>query len=201
MPLAHRWIDRNLSRLELVVALIIIISVIGIFMRHLQLVFARAEMSMVNTTIINLNSSLKYQAAMAVMRSDYEQLSNMDKMNPVSEIQSLQNGYGNIEETLELVDKTAAYPVFNKPVNYIGELVKPQADTLQRGVWYFDPSEKTLNYHPSYSGQIIEPLDSDNIISFRVSFQYSDINADGRYNPEIDRFLSIGIVRVNDHKG
>jgi len=198
MQLAHRWLDRNLTRLELVVALVIIVFIMGTFIRHIQRVFMQAEMSMVDTTIINLNSSLKYHAAMAVLRGDYEQLSRMNKMNPVSEIQSLQNDYENIKENLELVARTATYPVFNQPINYIGELVNPELDTLQKGVWYFDPGEKTLNYHPNNSSSIFGRENFNKVIKFRVNIRYTDKNADGRNNPGNDRFLSISIDNVDN---
>ena len=83
MQLAHRWADRNLTRLELVLALIILLLVLGVFMRSVLVVFARAEQRMVESTIINLGTSLNYHASMAALRGDYEELPKLERRSPI----------------------------------------------------------------------------------------------------------------------
>ena len=70
MELMHRWSDRNLTRLELVMALLIMFILIGAFSRHVLIVFARAESTMINTTVMNMNTTLQYYAMNAALKGD-----------------------------------------------------------------------------------------------------------------------------------
>ena len=83
----HRWIDRDLSRLELVIACSIILVLVGVFARHMLLVFARAEQSMVNRTVINIDTALKYQAVFFIMKDDYRDLARLADLNPMDTMQ------------------------------------------------------------------------------------------------------------------
>ncbi len=201
MQLAHRWLDRNLTRLERALALIIILLVLGTFTRHILLVFARAEMSMVSATIINLNSSLKYYAALAVMRGDYAQLSRMDGMNPVDEVQLLQDNLVENNEQVELISETSTFPTFNKPRNYIGELKRPDPDMIAKGEWYFDTDTRTLNYRVINAEYFSGEMQSNNIISFKVNIEYVDSDGNGRYNPQTDKFVSINVENITAYDG
>jgi len=196
MQVAHRWLDRNLTRLELIVALIMIMLVLGSFTRYMLLVFARAEMSMVNSSIINLNTSLKYHAAMAVLRGDKAQLSRMEGMNPMAEVQSWQDGYTQIEEEMELITLTSALPIFTRPLNYIGELNDPDLDIIARGEWYFDIDDRSLNYRVVNGQFFFAGMQEAATIKFTVNIDYIDKDADGHYNPQNDEFVSINVQRV-----
>ena len=71
MELAHRWSDRNLSRLELISAVLVLAILIGVFSRYILVVFSSAEQSMVNSTVININTSLSYRAALLILEGEY----------------------------------------------------------------------------------------------------------------------------------
>ena len=84
MELAHRWSDRNLTRMELVMAILLLAILIGTFSRYALVLFARVEKSMLDRTVININTALNYRASMAVMRGQYDELQFLIKMNPIN---------------------------------------------------------------------------------------------------------------------
>ncbi len=197
MQLAHRWADRNLTRLELVLALIVLLLLIGTFARHVLAIFSMAEMRMVDSTIINLNSSLKYHAAIAVMRGDHDELIRLRDRSPIRRVQSLQESYTEIEENVDLLAMTAEFPVFSRQMNYIGEFSNPDTDLVAKGQWYFDIDKKHLNYRVVNSGLFANDLNESGTISFAVIIDYVDRNRSRQYDPQIDQFVTINVKSVN----
>ena len=197
MQLAHRWADRNLTRLELVLALIILLLVLGVFMRSVLVVFARAEQRMVESTIINLGTSLNYHASMAALRGDYEELPKLERRSPIGLVQSWQDSFMDIEEQLNFVSETAAYPIFNQAANYLGEFVEVDLDLLGEGDWYFDLRSRTLNYRVVNRAFFEQELPGDGVLRFRIRIKYSDENNNGAYEGGLDNFRSVSIEAVH----
>ncbi|MEO1925314.1 MAG: hypothetical protein ABGY08_04900, partial [Gammaproteobacteria bacterium] len=86
MELTHRWGDRNLTRIELVISILILALLVGTFSKYMFAMFAKAERTMVNKTVVSINTALHYRASMMVMRGQYDELQLLLKVNPMKEL-------------------------------------------------------------------------------------------------------------------
>lgn len=193
MELAHRWIDRNLTRAELTISLCLIALFIGFFAKYVLVILIRVERTMVDTTIVNLSTALKYNVAMEVLKGNDEYVLIIMDGNPVHHIQSLDNSYDGIEN--RRIDD-AGLPdtkLLIVPPNYIGELRKPDPLSIEPGSWYFDLDEKMLVYRLRNYDLFLTDSNQAPIIKFGVVVDFEDRNENNRFEPYTDNFLSINI--------
>jgi len=201
----HRWSDRNLTRLELVMALLIMFILIGAFSRHVLIVFARAESTMINTTVMNMNTTLQYYAMNAALKGDVEKLAALGDPNLLTEVR------GHIGQAQEDIYKDAYKEKDSRyvqqllthdwlPGNYIGELEAPNPEEIGKGKWYFDKSEGLLIYRVSNSEFFHSELNGAPRIRFKIYFDYEDVNLDGIYNPDQDVFRSITLKSPDNYE-
>jgi hypothetical protein len=200
MQLTHRWIDRDLSRLELVVAWSIILVLIGLFARHMLIVFARAEQSMVNRMIININVSLKYQAVFFIMKEDYKALARLAEMNPVDTMQGDQINELLQEGAITAKQVTSGYTSPIKPANYIGEFDAPDPDNMEKGVWYYDTRNRELVYIIRNGEYFNGDLKGVPRLRFKVEVEYTDKNGNGVFDPPRDTYRSVHLVNLDHYK-
>ena len=154
---------------------------------------------MVDASVVNLDSALKYQAAIALMRGDKKLLADLAGQSPFKLIQSMQGMYlqpgGNIDSPLNL----RAALMNTTPANYAGELFNPELSEIEPGAWYFDLSDKTLNYRVRNDEFFHSDLSDAPVIKLRVVVGYNDINADDRFDPDIDIYHSIQLSSVGNY--
>lgn len=189
-------LGRNLTRLELVIAWSIIAMFVGVFTRYMLVVFARAERTMVNATIINMNTALKHHAAMAIMRGDQNLIAQLQDLNPLTRIQFLQQAYSEVEEILAVDLNILGNTLFVKPPNYIGELSNADPAEIEAGNWYFDLEEKILIYRIRNAEFFYADSNGVPSLKFKIAIDYNDRNGDHQFTPNIDEFLSI---RLQSH--
>jgi general secretion pathway protein G len=200
MHLVPRWADRNLSRLELVAAWIIILLLIGTFARHMLVVFARAEQSMVERTVMNIETALKYKAGMARMKGEYNIISELANNNPVEQLQSL------VTEPPASVDEIGLrrfLPMLSSiatPGNYGGEIETADPDTVQTGFWYYNNTDRTLVYIVSNREFFVSEVEGIPRLRYRINVDYIDKNNNADYDPGIDVFRSIDLVNIDASK-
>jgi hypothetical protein len=198
MQLMNRWIDRDLSRLEMVVAWIVILLLVGLFARYMLIVFARAERSMVNMTIINVNTSLKYQAVLYLMKEDYKALARLGKVNPMNTMQGEQLDELLMQGAIKAKQLTSGYTSPVQPANYIGEFHDPNPEMLQKGVWYYDTSRDELVYIIRNDEFFRGKLQGAPRLRFKVKVEYADNDGNGMFDPPLDTYQSVRMVSV-DH--
>ena len=199
MELTHRWRDHNLTRLELVVAWLIIVVIIGAFIRSMLVIFTRAERTMVNTTINNINTALKYRTAIAVMRGDTKFLAALAQQNPFTFVQN-QQALKLTPGKNRLNDLSAGFSAYyTPPSNYLGELDDPDPATLKAGNWYFDKSDKTLNYLVNNGEYFHGDLGKIPRIKLKVIVNYNDLNGNNHFDPGIDEFKSISLRSIGKY--
>jgi hypothetical protein len=194
----HRWTDRNLTLLELSAALLLIALFIGIFARHMLIIFARAESTLVNATVININSSLNYHAMFAVINKDTEKLSALESMNAMSMVRAPLTETGTSEHGFnEFLNQQ-----FHNwmPGNYIGELEAPDPDLIPGGKWYFDVPENTLVYRVNNPEYFYSELEGPPRIRFQARVEYKDVNADGIFDPAIDKFQAVKLESLEQYE-
>jgi len=200
MFLVPRWADRNLSRLELVSAWVLILILIGTFSRHMFVVFARAEQSMVERTATNLQTALKYRAGLAGMRGHYETIRQMANENPIKEIQSFHLDDLIAEAGGPKEGHVSSIPSLTIPSNYGGEVDDVELKKAKKGYWYYNTIKGTLVYIIRNNEFFVSDLQGPPRIIYRITIDYTDRNGNGEYDPGIDIYHSIGLTHVNAYK-
>lgn len=199
MYIAHRWGDRNLTRIELVISLLVLVILIGIFSRHMLIVFARAEQSMINSTVINFNTSLNYRAAIAFMRNDYHELELLEKTNPMNEQQATLEmtvqdlGFNNIELALMA---SAIYI----PLNYAGEINSLTMDSMEKGKWYFNQDNQSMIYRVRNTEFFSSDDEGSPQVQYKVVIDYKDTNYNGQFDAASDEFKMMKLQPVNHYQ-
>lgn len=197
MVLAHRWGARNLSKIELIVVILIFVIIIGVFSRYMLQVFSRAEQSMVNTSVMYINTALHYQAALAIMRNEYEKIELLKKINPLEDIYSNSDTSDFSEKLNNVLLKTV---VVVKPTNYGGIYYPNQITSLEKGQWYFDLEENLVIYIIRNDEFFDSELEGPSRLRFRIILDYDDLNANNQFEPDIDKFKTMGMVTIDDYQ-
>lgn len=185
----HRWSDRNLTLLELIAALLLIAFFIGVFARHVLIIFARAESTMVSATVININTALNYNAVLAVLNNNVDKLAALETMNAMNVVRApVTNPDPGEHGQNEFLNQQ-----FHNwmPRNYLGELAAPDPDMIPGGKWYFDRVDNLLVYRVNNPEYFYSELEGAPRIRFRVRVVYEDVNIDGKYNPAIDIYKTV----------
>lgn len=199
MELAHRWGDRNLTKLEYIFAILIFAVLIGIFSRYVLVVFSRAEQSMISSTVININTVLQYRAAFAVMRGEYHELELLRKINPMKHLQSRSD-----INVLDMIAKNVPYTsiknTVSTPANYGGEINSYTMESMEKGRWYFNQDNQYLIYYLNNSEFFLSNAGELPIIQFRIDIIYDDRNSNSRYDPTIDEFKTMKLQPLDNYQ-
>lgn len=199
MYIAGRWADRQLSRLELVTAVIILSLVLFVFLHYMLKMFAIAERSMLSTTITNINTAMQSRAAAYVMRGDYTSLEAMPGMNPFNYVGGDSDLVAEVETGVPLkLLETLVY--LRVPANYLGELDKPDPADIEGREWYFDLGNRTLVYRIDNAEYFDSSLPGPPRVEFLVKVDYEDRNADNRFEVRIDEYLGVRLVAVSEYE-
>jgi hypothetical protein len=196
MEIAHRWLDRNLSKLELIVAMIILLLLVGSFSRYMFSVFGKVEKSMIDRTLININTAINYEAAFAVMRKDTESINKLLLMNPMN----IMTNELNINE----ISKSEALLAINHlptlPTNYAGIVIDDSDTSLQSGNWYFDQDDRVLFYILNNAEFFKSNLEGSARIRYKIKLNYIDRDNDSSFSPLIDKFESMQLQSLDHYE-
>jgi len=192
----HRWIDRNLTRLELVTSLMVILLFFGLFLRHSMAAIAMSERTALNITINNINSSLGVAAARCLLLADSRCLTAMQGMNPMGTLTYTQAELLYLRDN---VDITRNKFKMEPPPNYIGVRFKPEPDELEAGSWYFDLSDNTLVYTIKNSEYFSSDSQGKPIARFRVVLEYVDKNDNNIFDLPADDFIAVRLQNLNSY--
>lgn len=197
MELTHRWIDRNLTRSELIIAILVLAIMLGVFYRHMILVFSQAERSMVFRTVNNINSALNYRASSLVMRSQWDAFNKLLEMNPFEDMRSKVSiekidGY---EDSIYLL---LANETVTAPLNY-GGVVDETMLYFEKSKWYFNKNTKKLIYTIKNTEFFDSDLNGQSRILFKIHLEYNDNDGNGIFDSELDEFKNIKLRSVNDY--
>ncbi len=199
MELAHRWSDRNLSRMELVIALLILTMMIGFFSHHMYSIFGKVEKSMIDRTIININSALNYHAAFALMNKDIETLNQMGSMNPMILMTNSVGLADNSSDDLD-IKFIVENNISRTPSNYGGVVIDDSDQSLDSGQWYFDQDDRLLFYKLSNAEFFTSDIDGPARVRFKVHLNYIDQDDNKLFNPLVDKFTSINLDAVDHYE-
>jgi general secretion pathway protein G len=131
------------SLFELAVATIVALLLTGVLLLRLQVYQRDVELVAVGQLIGTLRTALS--------------------------VESAQLSVAKMEHQLPLViDENPMHLLVSPPSNYLGEYYAPEGNSLPRGSWYFDRSDKTLVYLIS-NGKTFGS-EGVNLLKFKVEF-------------------------------
>ncbi len=141
-----RWSDRRLSRLETVFVVIILLVLVSVFLNYMIVMMARAERSMVENSIVNMNSALRIQALHALANNDGAEIGKLRHANPVALLErEIDWAQSQASESTRISTLVRARNSAMLP-NYAGELTTEAGLELEPGSWYFDTEKDALVY-------------------------------------------------------
>ncbi len=198
MDLAHRWIDRNLTRTELIMALLLLSVMIGFFSHHMYLVFGKVEKLMIDRTVLNINSALHLEASVAIMKRDGGSLQKLELINPMDLMKNSIGLEDFIDDQKEKNVLLAKNNIVITPSNYGGIVVDDSDPNLEPGHWYFDQDDYLLFYILNYSEFFTSGLDGPPRIRYKVEMNFIDQDNDDVFDPSVDKLNSIKLNAVDE---
>jgi len=191
--LAPRWIDRNLTRFELLVSIVILLVLIGTFSHYSLVIYSNAERAMLNATVTNINTALRHRALLSRLESGGRVTVNFAELNPMTDMQA-EPVFGGRTAARAIDLAGSVYAVIDSPPNYIGELKGPPPEGLDKGVWYFDSVNRELVYTVINTEYFRSDLSGQKRVRFRLEVTYDDNDGDGKFDPSVDHFHSINMT-------
>ena len=174
---------RELSRLESVLALVVILVVIYFLVGRVEALFASVEKAQLSTTVARLNSSLRIEVAARLMRGDARHLAALEGANPMT--------FGR--------DPSPTGDV-NAKGQYVGELASPDPASIPAGKWYFDTDRRYLIYRVKASDYFETSLENVARARFEVKLDFIDKNANGIFDAGEDRFSGVSLKPVEPYR-
>ena len=120
---------RGFTLIELVVVAVIVAFMAGALLKRVLFYEQQAERVSVEQTLGIIRSAMHLQMADRLLHGNVRPMSQLAGDNPMNWLAEL-------------------------PPNYVGEYFDPQPGTVARGNWYFDTSNRTLVYVPSYPDNV-----------------------------------------------
>lgn len=195
-----RWTDYQLSRLETIFAIIVLLIVLSAILNRAVVYFTLAERALVDNVVTNINTALRLTEAEYVASGRQHDLPDLAGSNPAKLVSARPAGY--LQKITDRPDHQALLNISSdKPLpNYLGEMSDPQPSEYQRGSWYFDNEERTLVYMVRNRELFRTALQGPERIRYRIVLEYDDSNNNDRYERGIDRYKGIKLKPVDDYE-
>jgi len=195
-----RWSHYQLSRLELIFAVIVILVLISVFLNYMIVMLARAERAMVENSITQMNSALRMQAMQVYVDDASDGIAAMRHANPVRLLERQPEwDVSDQVKSARLAAMVRARSEATLP-NYAGELEGDAAAELDAGSWYFDTDSRALVYIVRNAELFRSELPGRARLRYRLELDYDDQDGDGRFTPGVDRFGSVEMQPVDDYQ-
>lgn len=191
MALGNRWASRNLSRLEMVVALLFIAIFVGAYVERGLRIFTAAEESGLQTAVLNMNSALRVLFYDYSIAGRVAEVAGWQGANP---IRLLGGGGGAFQTTtLGRFPELGRFEAVAAGIagSYHGEVDAGLPPDLSGGEWYFDRSDGALVYRVRNAEFFHSDLPGPARVRFRLAVRFDDPDRDGKYNPETDRPVDV----------
>ena len=198
VSLFGRWSDYQLSRLEVVFAIIVLLVLLSIFLNRMIIILAQAERALVENSIVNMNSALRVYTAHLQMTAGLQALADLQHVNPVPLLeQKSDRDLSTQVESEQLATMLRARTTAALP-NYSGEMTEAEAVGLADGSWYFDPEQLALVYRIRSAEVFRSNLPGPSRIRYRLELDFEDRDGDGKFSPSVDQFNTFSLKPLDD---
>jgi hypothetical protein len=155
--LAARGRRRRLSRLEFVLAIIIITTLMGIVLINANSLMGRVERTNVLRVEGQIRAALGISVATRAAQGRLARVASLTGGNPMDLLQV-------------------------KPRNYLGALDDPDPARIPPGHWYFNTANGRLVYRVHHTRAFQSPLAGPPRVAFAIRLRWRDANHNGRYD-------------------
>jgi type II secretory pathway pseudopilin PulG len=197
MYLAHRWNNRNLSKIELLAAIILIAILFSMFSIYGMKIVANTEKTAVYTTVNNINLALTNQAIQAIINDDLEVLLQIQKSNPYLLLSY--PVFNSLDHEKYVYNQKANLNIASNTNINAGEFDSESLNSIVKGNWYFDPIKKELYYFVKNTEFFNSDLNGIERIRYQIVIGYIDINNNQKYDFEVDKFESIKLESKDNY--
>ena len=129
--------------LELAIVIMFISILASIFVNRMQRYQELAEKTVVEATVANMRSGLRYRVAELMMNGRMNEMGSLSRENPMSWLKA-------------------------PPSNYLGQVAPSSQQRIPPGSWYFDQRRHELTYLLQHSRYFKPGPDGQKMIRFRV---------------------------------
>ena len=197
MALAPRWLDRNLTRLELVAVIAIFTVLIATFATQAVVVFARAEQRFLDASILNMNSVLGIYGFQLLADGRGEELARLRGTNPLA-LQPLLRSVQDPEMLMRYPELGSLAAGLSAILNdYQGEFDLADPAQFDGGMWYFERADGTLVYRVQNDEFFRSGLAGAARIRYRLDVQFEDRDGNRRFTPGSDLYVKLVIAPQN----
>ena len=133
-----------------------------------------AEEVVVTSTVGNIRSALGLEVARLAVRGQARNIPSLKNTNPMNLLAQ-------------------------RPNNYIGEY-KNSISLKQTGVWYFDTTDKTLNYIVNYTESFKSKVKGIKRTRHQLKMVYTDNNSNNSFDKNIDSINGLDLVELESFR-
>lgn len=160
--------QKGFTLLEMVIVITLIGFLAIIVLDRLWKYRIYAEEAAVIATVGNIRSALGLEVAQLAVRGHAYKIPSLANTNPM-------------------------HLLTQKPYNYLGEF-KGNTSIIETGAWYFDTTDKTLNYIVSFPNNFKSNVKGIKRTRHQVKVIFTDNNKNNRFDKNIDSISGLDLV-------
>ncbi len=165
---------KGFTLLEMVIV-IVLIGFLGLIILDRVWKFRiYAEEAAVTSIVGNIRSALGLEFANLAVHGKIKNIANLKNTNP-----------------MKLLAQT--------PNNYLGE-IKNISQSKDKGVWYFNKHDNTLNYIVNYTKNFKSNIKGPLRTRHQLKMVYTDNNKNNRYDKNIDNINGLDLVALEPYR-
>ena len=166
--------QKGFTLLEMVVVIAMIGYLGTIVLDRLWKYRIYAEEAAVTSTVGNIRSALGLQVAKLAVGGQMRKIPTLADTNPM-------------------------LLLAQQPHNYLGEF-ENNNDIQETGVWYFDTTEKTLNYIVNYSNNFKSTVEGIKRTRHQLNLVFTDNNNNNRFDNGVDDISGLDLVAKEPYR-
>lgn len=183
---------RELSRMETLGALSLILIVVYLLLERAEGVMASVEAASLNVAVTRLRTNVQMESVLRMMKGGQSRLAELEGANPMVLGSGSTKSLG--------VDVSSGSEAFVlDSARYLGELDSPDPASIPGGKWYFDSRTRVLVYRVDRADYFETPLAGPKRARFRVQIDYEDSNGNKRFDAGEDRLRNATLESLDDY--
>lgn len=163
------------SLIELVVVIVIISILMVVAIQRLLILQVDAERVVMESIVGSVRSAIGIKVAETIIRKGAGELATLEYSNPMNFLAEV-------------------------PANYIGDLASPDPAGLEPGSWYFNASNRTLEYLVNNTSHFTGGANDPPRARFAVRLVYNDKNGNGIYDAGTDMVEGLRLAVVEPYQ-